>query len=855
MRRIADAARFRITVFVAGAGYGKSEALVQYLRRLRKSKIIYRVPKNAATVQTFLQGLAEACVAFAPGMAMSVDSACRAAADVEDPATALAGWAASHLTDFTGTLVVEDFDNCSAAAATPASLFLHRIMELQEGIRWFITARRVGVLPIASWIADRLSDVPIRANDLCFNSDEAAQLARTVGCPWVAEEIYAAVSRWAGWPFPVAFELRSSTRMDTPSFATTQAITSEYIASQVWSGLSANEQRFLEYAAVVPEFSSSLAIRAGFDDAVFLGRSLCERLAFVSLRDNVFGMHDLFRVFILERLESQGHRSYVEVLLTTATLLNGDGELAASIECVLKTRDKQTIASFIEGHELSLTRLEYRELAKRLLKSLQGFPSNSITFIAAICKFDDGEYLEAMTLGRELITGNGLRPELISPILSVLARAAVTLGTDLDEIPWPLDGGESIQVLREAARAFAYASKGSEVEARESFSSVAGKDNELAGNPVILHLMTGTAIWLRLKGDALRYARESFEAAVQVEDEALAARCAANIAAAMANDDFDLDGVDFAVAQIRYYCERNGLWTVLRRALEGYGTQLACAGMESETKVIVDEIKKLPRPLGPVGLGPSVLFMELALRVMVGELRVMAPILETIRRESRKAKDIASRGWIAESYLLVAFCAAISDDRTLALGAMNEYEGLRLPEGEGKLMILHRQLVTELALGRVTRARRIARSIVKAHRATSVLDSCYAGFFSDVRSPIIWNSLAPYENAAGIGLLVRMVHILITKMEESAEPTASLTRTERAILGLLALELSNKDIAVARSSSVATVKVHVRSILGKLGASGRANAVTLARHRGLLVRDVLHSLGSGLKKDSVLRGA
>jgi DNA-binding CsgD family transcriptional regulator len=833
MRRIADAARHRVVVLIAGAGYGKSEALFQYLRRLRKSKIVYRVPKHLATMQAFLQGFAESCAPFASGMAMSVDSACRASGDIDDPATALAGWAASHLSGFKGAIVIEDFDNCRASADAPASAFLHRFIEQQESIRWFITARRVGALPIASWIADRLSDVPISSIDLTFNSAEAMQLARTVGCPWELAEIDNVVSRWAGWPFPVAFEVRSSTRMDTPNFATTNAITSEYITSQVWSSLSINEQHFLECAAVIPRFSRSIAIRAGFNDAVSLGRSLCERLAFVSARDGFFGMHDLFRSFILERLESQGHASFVELLLKAALLLDSDGDLTGAIECALKTKDKPAIASFIEGRELALASLQHREISRRLIEALQGYSSESLSFISVICKFDDGEYLEAMKLGRALLLKETVREELMLPLLSVLARAAITLGVDVDEIPWPLDSEQPIRLLRDSARAFSFAARGSEVEAREAFSAVMGRDSEVAGNPLVLHLMTGTAIWLRLKEDALRYAKDSFEAAVQVGDEALAARCAANIAAAMANDGFDLEGVDLAVAQIRYYCERNGLWTVLRSALEGYGTQLACAGLECETKKVVDELKKLPRPLGAVALGPSVLFMELALCVMLGNLKVASNILEIIGRESRRARDIASRGWIAESYLLVAFCAAVSGDRALAIRAISDYEGLRMPQGMGNLMILHRQIAAEFALGRITRARRIARSIVKAHPATSMLDSCYAGLFGEGRSPVIRNALLAYRNNAGIGLLVRMLEIL-TAEKVRGEVDVSMTPTERDILRMLALELANKEIAVARSSSVATVKVHVRSILGKLGASGRMNAVAIARERGLL---------------------
>lgn len=61
-----------------------------------------------------------------------------------------------------------------------------------------------------------------------------------------------------------------------------------------------------------------------------------------------------------------------------------------------------------------------------------------------------------------------------------------------------------------------------------------------------------------------------------------------------------------------------------------------------------------------------------------------------------------------------------------------------------------------------------------------------------------------------------------------------ITEREREILRLLADGLSNKAIGTRLGIAERTVKFHVGEILGRLGASNRAQAVAIAQQRGLL---------------------
>ncbi len=70
--------------------------------------------------------------------------------------------------------------------------------------------------------------------------------------------------------------------------------------------------------------------------------------------------------------------------------------------------------------------------------------------------------------------------------------------------------------------------------------------------------------------------------------------------------------------------------------------------------------------------------------------------------------------------------------------------------------------------------------------------------------------------------------------EASTPQRFVLSDRERSVLRLVAAGMPNKQIARQLSISERTVKFHVTSILNKLNADNRAQAVSLAHERGLL---------------------
>jgi two-component system, NarL family, nitrate/nitrite response regulator NarL len=95
-------------------------------------------------------------------------------------------------------------------------------------------------------------------------------------------------------------------------------------------------------------------------------------------------------------------------------------------------------------------------------------------------------------------------------------------------------------------------------------------------------------------------------------------------------------------------------------------------------------------------------------------------------------------------------------------------------------------------------------------------------------------SLAAAQRAAADADAILVAPSALPHDEGDSEIVESLTSRETQVLELLAEGLPNKAIAARLGISDQTVKFHVASISGKLGAANRTDAVRRAVRRGLL---------------------
>lgn len=123
-----------------------------------------------------------------------------------------------------------------------------------------------------------------------------------------------------------------------------------------------------------------------------------------------------------------------------------------------------------------------------------------------------------------------------------------------------------------------------------------------------------------------------------------------------------------------------------------------------------------------------------------------------------------------------------------------------------------------------------------------IIDALRAGVRAVLPAAVSADQLAAALEAAVAGLFILHPSELPAALPAAspasapiAELAEPLTPREREILQMLASGLANKEIASKLSISDHTVKFHVTSILGKLGAASRTEAVSVGIRRGLVL--------------------
>ncbi len=133
--------------------------------------------------------------------------------------------------------------------------------------------------------------------------------------------------------------------------------------------------------------------------------------------------------------------------------------------------------------------------------------------------------------------------------------------------------------------------------------------------------------------------------------------------------------------------------------------------------------------------------------------------------------------------------------------------------------------------------------LIRDPAAEPVAEALRAGLKAVLPSDIDGPEIRAAIEAAALGLTVLESASLDLVLRAPSRPAKGisgalvepLTERELEVLGLVAAGLGNKEVAARLEISEHTVKFHMASIMGKLSAGSRTEAVTLAIRHGLIM--------------------
>jgi len=851
--RIALAAESRVVLIVAPAGYGKSTALRQYLDGVSEHVVRYDLHSDNGSLLGFARGFAEAISEIAPDARKTLVTAYDSARESATAGAELAMWMHAHIKTFKGTIAIDDLH--VAENEKQVSAFISSLVERTKGrVRWIVASRSFLDLPVGSWLAYQEMDLAVDESDLAFTAEEARSTARASRVGVRDDELESLVALTSGWPTALSFALRTSTR--SLDLRNVQAVTREmvyrYLAEQVYEGLEEADRDLLATCALLPEIEIDVLEAIGYDDALGMVEALRHRVAFIAPhadRTRVYRMHDLFRDFVINRLEREGADALAQRRASVARALEGSGAYGAALRIFAaagatadleRMVDLRGLQMLDEGHgdaivpaldalKIDGTLQNATAIALRgLLEATQGRLEEAEALLRrAIRKTTDPEKRAQLELRLSLITINraGSPVDLLREIErnprvlpDTRAEALSLLGILLTR------GGNPDEARDALERATAAAEETEDAKVRARILQRVGVAASERGEPELAMSLMKVATDLALREGMLSLACRSYIVQANIVSTYFADRAKhlwysqqGHVVAAKSGDktDMQLSALYLLNAEAR----RGNPERVL--ALERL---LGDLGMNDAFRLKYAAASRAMRRAWEGSFGE-------AYRLVCDLWWVVPAVHNQVLSGSECAVYAAADGRTTDCAAIVARVLSIleenPDDPTVS--------------SFSRASSLLFCALAEALSGRQASAQKIVKRVDPAgDPATECLSEAVSRGIRALKGPSVdaGSLLEDVEllrnfGLGGAGLLIQAA---VTKVlaDGAAGENLTLTRAEIAVLRGLALGRSPKEIAAESGRSVYTVQTHIQNAIEKLGCHGRQEAILTARRMGVV---------------------
>ena len=299
--RLDEAFGKRLTLLVAGAGYGKSTLLRQWTEDL--AAIWYAAMPRDRVLSAFASGLAEAYRARLETLELGAafPSGEQDSAPAETIAAAIARALESALTHDL-VLVVDDAHELQSS---PHSLRLVESLCRHAPATLHVVLASREPLPLrVERLMGQGAVLELGGTDLAFSVPEVVALTATLGDDGAVAEALHDVTR--GWPAAVRLGIEAVRRLDAEERAPAIAALGEsgsplfaYLAQEVFGREPPELQDLIRHVAAFHRFSPTLCAAVGLEDAAGALEGMTQRGLFVSEHRGWWTLHALVREFAL----------------------------------------------------------------------------------------------------------------------------------------------------------------------------------------------------------------------------------------------------------------------------------------------------------------------------------------------------------------------------------------------------------------------------------------------------------------------------------------------------------------------------------------------------------------------------
>lgn len=847
--RIASAATQRIVLIVAPAGYGKSVALRQYLDTLGGMPLVrYDVHAESGSLLGFVRGLADALLDVAPSARKSLPGAYEKSRSSKTPGLDLAMWMHAHIKTFTGVIAIDDLH--VAENDPEISKFLVSLIERTKGrARWIIASRSSLDLPVGSWLAYGEMDLNIDEQDLRFTIEEAREAARATRVAVRDEELSEILSMTEGWPTALSFALRTSTRsVDLRNIAaSTREMVYRYLAEQVYQSLDEEQQQLLQFIGYLPEIDLEVLHAAGYAKAKAMVEDLRDRVSFIYPdRPGVYRCHDLFRDFLQHQVELKGVFAAERMCARAAQALEGAGRIAAALSVHAQARASVDVLRILECSGFQLMEQGHADVLHDALDALpQDLRATHPIVLAmrGLAEAHAGRYDRAESLLNRALARTE-KAELNAALAVRLALVTVNLGRDIVPLLAPFAGATFRAELNAeivSLLAVGYANAGQESEAKTAMDlaeSIAGELDDDTHRAKVFQRLGVAAMALRMPAVLVQnYSTRCVTLAAECGLFGLAARgysVLANVALLYEDD----------VARAAWYAQQAmGSATKAGDRLSFQSALVQLMNVEL-TRGNADRLSKLERQFADaattdtIRMAPFVV-ARASMAAWEGRFDEAHRLLSTVLDRLYEDSD---RSYFSAVCSLALVCDG-RGDRAAALLPLS----LERAESPTQFLYTRKQLniaraicaAAEALAGRTTSAMRILQRLDP--EVGTVIEALREAIVAMVRAvknvalrDDVFERLQLLESM-GYGGIAKLLGAAVDRcLRAGTASEAALTKAELAVLNALADGKGPKDIALETGRSVYTIQAHVQNIIKKLGCSGRNEALTVARKRGLL---------------------